>query len=758
MILMCRILLLVSCLVAAAVAQASPCAVPLAEEPRLVLGLYDSREEPNPDETRLHRFVEFPLNHLGFMVRYVDVARDPLPSLDAADLAGVISWFRRPLADPHAFAAWAGNARPGCPQTLSLIVLGETGLLPDKRPDAAEAQYLERLGLRWASKSLLLGDFTQVAQIDSGLLGRETDFIFRPGRYAALQALSPQETALRLAPARKADGAGIDLVVLHPPNAYVQDSATLDTDGRSGRQFWIVDPIAVLRHSLSRGPHPVADVTTLNGRRIYFETVGPEGWLAPAPIRTFDEEPRLGAENLRDTLLAPFPDVPATVAVVTGDIDPDIGGKPAEAGLRLATSILSSPQIAAATAGRSLVRYWALVDQSSAVEGGSDAAQAPLPGDQTNQLLTVLGRNLREAFADPQAPAEPQLSDGLRQYAQDAFDLSAEITAPLRKVESLAGEKPQAPLFLWVGDGRPDASALSVAAEAPSMGGGPAILNPQPVLSDLAPFGRQVGGILQVYNALPGDLADTGYPAGKDEDLHALSLLVDQTEHPTRLKPLHLAYSAGAANQFGTRSAVARVKRQVAMGELLPIFAAQYVGIVQGFSTVRFVPDGPGRWRVLQRGALQTIRFDGAGALSVDMGQSRGVLGARRTNDALYIALNPAEAEPLILVVTKPSATGMLVPAGRVGLVQTNLVLSSLPASGCTTTLAATGWGRGRLALQGDPGAQFHLRVNAGPPEAQGKLLAEGQLVADASGLVTARVPTARGEPQTLTLQQQCGE
>ena len=53
-------------------------AQPLVDEPsqgpvrREILAVYDSREEATPEQTRIHRFTEMPLNHLGFTLTYWD--------------------------------------------------------------------------------------------------------------------------------------------------------------------------------------------------------------------------------------------------------------------------------------------------------------------------------------------------------------------------------------------------------------------------------------------------------------------------------------------------------------------------------------------------------------------------------------------------------------------------------------------------------------------------------------------------------------
>ena len=103
----------------------SPGDTPPAEPVRReILALYDSREEPRPDQTRIHRFAEMPLNHLGLVVTYWDVnaglpprgthgecpRRHHLVSAHAA--ARVLSVGARPGAR-RAFA-WSCSATADC--------------------------------------------------------------------------------------------------------------------------------------------------------------------------------------------------------------------------------------------------------------------------------------------------------------------------------------------------------------------------------------------------------------------------------------------------------------------------------------------------------------------------------------------------------------------------------------------------------------------------------------------------------------------
>lgn len=727
-------------------------------QPRTVLGLYDSRREPTVETTRLHRFFELPLNHMGYVLRYLDVARADFSLSVETDVAGAVSWFDGQLANASDFSTWAVAARAECPDAFSFVVLGETGLDLNTKPDAIEAAYLRRLGLGWSKRPTLLGDFTAIDKRDADLLGFETDFAFQPGRYAALHALHGSDAALRVFADGKPNDDSIDLVVLHAHNAYIHQSATLDADTRAAGQFWIIDPFNLIQRTFARSPHrPIADVTTLNGRRVYFETVGPEGWLAPAPARTFDEEVRLGAENLLADLIAPFPSIPTTVSVVTGDLDPAIGGKAAETGRDMAVQIFALPQVAVATSGRNLVRYWAAI---SATDGVATSVVKDVPPDETTHLVAVLGRNLREAFGDPKGPAEPQLSDGVRRYGQDPISVTEETTGALAVVQKLAQQKSAPPLFLWSGDGNPAQTVRAAVAGAGSLaiGGGATSLGAAASISALSPFALADGPYAKVYHALPGDLGNLGYPMANAHTLHALAVRVAQTEGPRRLKPFQLAYSAGSANAFGTRSAVAKLKRLAVSNNTIPIFAARYVEAVQGFGTVRFEADSTQQWRVLDRGGLQTVRFDNADGLSVHMPTSEGVLGARRTNGALYIALDPAIAAPLISLIENSAGSGMILPKGKIGLVESNLEVLAASSTACLTAFTLRGWGQGDLGIWGDPAAQYRVTSSAAASPEMGDLPDEAVVIADADGYAHIAVSTVQGQMQTVALHQNCEE
>jgi hypothetical protein len=81
---------------------------------------------------------------------------------------------------------------------------------------------------------------------------------------------------------------------------------------------------------------------------------------------------------------------------------------------------------------------------------------------------------------------------------------------------------------------------------------------------------------------------------------------------------------------------------------LVPVTASSYARAVQGFRTMRVRPRGADRWAVLNRGDLHTVRFDRALFKAVDFNRSEGVIGQRHLHGALYVALDPDVARPVV--------------------------------------------------------------------------------------------------------------
>lgn len=739
----------------APVAKAQDCAEAASREvPRVVLALYDGQREPDPRESRIHLSVEMPLNYLGYVVQYRDVSEDLPPLALPAEVAATVSWFDEPLVEDSDFTAWAAQVERECGGLLQ-IAFGDTGIRPELSYDGQRDRYLARLGVV-AGPETALGVLSHVVGTEAGLIGAETPFDIEPGIYPAFRAAPGAQSLLRVAPFAESEEGAFDLAVAGPRGAYVDTSVTLRHDARAKASFWILDPFAFLERVLGFRGDPVPDVTTSGGRRMYFATVRPEGWLIPEPARRFGEGTKIGAELMLERLIAPWPDLPVSVAVLTGDLDVGQAGQEAMRGEAVARELFRLPQVQIGTSGHSLLRTWGFYsayDRDREARMMQQLRAASLAGGTDTGLVNAAVRTLEIAMAEPMSFATARIPGAPRRYMRDAFDLAQETTGALAEAASLGNGRPAA-YYLWTGDARPFEAALQRVSEAgaAALGGGGGVYNRfSPALSNLAPFGIEVGRQLQVHNALSGDEAYTDYWTGALHGYQQFRDTLAQTETPRRLRPFQLAFAPRSAIAFGSRRAVESMLEYARQAEVQPVTAADYASIVGGFYSLRTDRDGPLSWRIRDRGALQTLRFDRAAGLALDLTQSRGVIGATRKDDTLYVSLEPTTAEPLVVLTEDAIPGGMIGTDRRPGLSSSRFVVLAAAGEACHLDLRLRGWGPGDMSWIAPPATSFAINVRQ-----EGAIIATGSAIAGPDGRLDVALPDPRGEAFDVTLDGAC--
>ena len=338
------ILLLLSALLLAPAASAQR----LGDEPRAepvrreILAVYDSREEPRPDQTRIHRFAEMPLNHLGFVVTFWDVSAG-LPSAErAANIRGVITWFRR--APPASFYRWGQEqVRRG----VRMVVLGDSG------PPSGNAS---------------LSDANRLfAEIGFGLSGEQVDITYGARILHRDQFIGferPLDPVLPAFPIVGTFGHDVSshLILEHREGSLVlrlERGADLSRGGFvangyfvyeepvTGRTKWIIDPFAFFQKAFGADTMPIPDVTTLSGRRTWFSHIDGDGWNNVSRVEAYRDKPTIASTVILRELIAPYPDLPVAVGVIGADIDERYGTP--EAGRQAARDLYALPQVEVAT-------------------------------------------------------------------------------------------------------------------------------------------------------------------------------------------------------------------------------------------------------------------------------------------------------------------------------------------------------------------------------------------------------------------------
>lgn len=685
-------------------------------EPRRILAVYDGGLAIAPRRTRIHRFVELPLNHLGYQVDYYNLRSGLPPAVVDADVAAIISWFDTQPPDVAAFQAWAAKVRRAGPDPdgLKVIALGTPGAAGfSESSDEAQA-YLARLGIGALGQPQRLGVWSRVATLDMNVIGFERDFTVAAGQEPIVIARNGDTVSHLRVRVGSAEDPTTDLVVTTAHGAYASAAALVREDDW-GLWRWILDPFAFFEQVLEPTLRPVPDTTTLSGRRIFLATITGEGWNTPVPSDSLDEVPVLAGAVVLDHFILRYPDIPAALALVSGELDPTLGDAFAEAGATIARSALSQPQIEAASLTRTLPTRWAFFenyrrDAELAIVDRLSRAPRTLERGLVPEAVSTLGR----AFVGSESKAYISRSgEAPRLYMLQPFDLHGEIVGSLAEISALAPEAAPAALMIWSGDADMFEAALRTAREAgaEAIGGGGGVMDETtPTLTSLSPLAVPVGDERQVYDPLSGDSSFTNFWSTPSYGFFRLTETLEATEKPRRLKPYHLSFGASSALQFGPRNAVLFHLDRARNAEVIPIEASRFARIAKGFATTQVTSLGDRRWRIDNRGALQTIRFDHALGYVLDWDRSVGVLGMRQHGETLYIALDAGHDHPIVAI----KASGIPIQAGNTshfGLENSRWAIDHLEQTACSAAFRALGYGPGDMTWHVPRAGAYRIEV-----------------------------------------------
>jgi hypothetical protein len=723
-------------------------------EPRRVLAVYDGGLEIAPRWTRIHQFVELPLNHLGYQVDYYNLRSGPPPAVVDADVAAVISWFDTPPANAAAFQAWAANVRRAGsdPDGLKIIAFGNPGVEGFSETSHEAQAYLARLGIEALGQAQRLGIWSRVTTLDTNMIGFERDFTVVAAQEPVVVARSGDAVSHLRVTVSSAEDPATDLVVTSPHGAYASAAALVREDD-AGLRRWILDPFAFFEQVLGPTLRPIPDATTLSGRRIFLATITGEGWNTPAPSDSLTEAPILAGTIVLDRFILPYPDIPAALALVSGEFDSELGGAFADAGAAIARSALSQPQIEAASLTRTLPIQWGFFenyrrDEELALVDRLSRAPRTVKRGLVPEAVSTLG----SAFSvDNSLVSMSRSGQAPRLYMLHPFDLAAEIGGSLSEISALAPEVAPAALMIWSGDAQMFEAALRAAREsgADAIGGGGGIMDgTAPSLTNLMPLSAPVGNERQIYNPLSDDSSFTNFWSTPSYGFFRLTGTLEATENPRRLKPYHLSFGAYSALQLGPRNAVLHHLDRVRNAEVIPIKASSFARIARGFATARVTSLGDQRWRIEDRGALQTIRFDHALGYVLDRDRSEGVLGMRQNGETLYIALDASHDRPVVAIKASDNSDQAW-NNPHFSLQNSRWVIDHLEQTACSVAFRATGYGPGDMTWHMPRAGVYGIQVfkeDGSDPEYWDNLTVSSDLT------LTATLPPIAVQPVRVVL------
>jgi len=585
--------------------------------PRAILALYDSHATPDTWRTNTHRMAEMPLNYLGFIVRYHDIQRGLPHPASLEDVRGVLSWFEGDsIPDPEGYVSWLEQlAREG----KRFVCIGEPAMRRSSlgRPTAQPVvdRFWKVMGLR------SLGGWSSVTY-DSLILFQDPSMTGFERPYGGV--LPPFELIVRDDPAvrvhlelrrgRPPHARTAHLVTTGPGGGYAAAGYT-HYQGQDPFRQWHLNPFEFFNAAFGAAGAPRLDATTLAGRRMYYSHIDGDGWRNKTEIYPYRTRAALSAEVILDEVLKRFPDMPVTVAPIAADLDPRLLGS--EQALAAARAIFALPHVEAGTHTYSHPLQW-------------EFFAAYDPAEERRRI----GRR-----------------DNPRSYWNVGFDLRQEIAGSAAFINTLLPQGKRVALLQWSGNTRAFGAAIEEARKAGlrNINGGDTRFDADfPSVMWVAPVGRQVGREFQVYSSASNENTYTDLWTQHFFGYRYLGQTIDRTESPRRLKPVNLYYHMYSGEKLPALRAVLENLERVRSSEVIPVTAAFFAGVADGFWRARIREVGPGQWAIANREELQTVRFDQAAGRSVDFGRSRGVIGQRMHQGSLYVALDASEPEPVV--------------------------------------------------------------------------------------------------------------
>jgi len=628
--------------------------------PREILSLYFHPQDDDPRLTPAHQYGEVILNYLGLTVRHHNI-RHGLPELDDMDnVRGILAWFNtEAIPDPTAFIHWTlQHIQRGKP----FVLLGSLAFAKDlegrELPRHLVNKVLKHLGIEYDGSWVQFTYGLKIHNQSTSLTAFEGPLPNPMPPFFSMRAISPQANVLLSATGSQTTTPHV-LASLAPTGGYAAMGYILhgaEHPHKPNLSYWIINPWAFFRSAFNTDGLPKPDTSTLMGQRIYYSHIDGDGWNNLSEIKDVHNKRFIAAQIILDHVISAFPSLPVTVAPIAADLHPDWHGT--EQARKVARELFTYPHVEAGTHTFTHPYSWQFFKNYTAAKESRHRSRYLHVSSRFKRTYQYL-RGQRQDTPDLDIEGHEGAYETPRAYLDKPFSLAKEIAESVVYIESLTPPGKKVQICQWTGDAQPFEQALADvdALGIPNINGG--VSRPDSSFSSLtwlAPVGVSLGDQLQIYAS---SSSESTYPLRWiDPYFGSRSLLnaLRKTETPFRIKPFNLYYQMHMGEHQASLKAVLDSLHAAKSAPLTPITASRYAMIGQGFFSIRFIPVGKKQWKILNRGALQTIRFDEAAFETVDFERSRGILGHRHYQGSLYVALDEAVQEPVLALQLSSSS------------------------------------------------------------------------------------------------------
>lgn len=626
--------------------------------PRTIIALYDSSHNIDMRQLVMHRFFEMPANYLGLNFEYHDVQK-PLPELDD-NVRGIIIGFEDdPKMDVVVYIDWLLDALKAGKRLAIVERLGvpdADGL--DNETLAKLNRIYDYLGVRNTNTWYPLTHKSVVIRRDEAMVDFERKIAPPLPAFEGSRVNSKGTSHLRVLVDADRPETYADLIVTGPQGGYIAPGYAFHEQELQNRYVtaWYVNPFQFLRKTLRVNRFPVPDVTTRAGRRIFYSHIDGDGWNNMTLIEAYRDARLSSADVIEREILEPYKDFGFSVGIVAGDmVDNCFGSDKSRATAR---RVLALPNVEVTNHTYTHPLFWQFFEDYTVEKEAPYAAAYPKRAGLFEQDINALfDRNQRHQhkILTPQQQKETrqmseherlmELYDAPRSYNCVPFDEDVEILVSSEIISSLAPEGKKIRLMQWSGNTSPYERFLRKTREAGLLninGGESRFDNEYPSYSSLFPIGVKIGAERQIYSSASNENTYTNLWSERFFGYRYLVETVQHTEEPLRVSPFNVYFHSYSGERPASVKALKEILDYARSRELIPMYTSDFAEIANGFYSAQIDEIAPLHWRIKNRGALQTVRFDKATALTVDMSRSVGVLGFRHYQDNLYIFFNPS--------------------------------------------------------------------------------------------------------------------
>lgn len=575
--------------------------------PRKVLMIYDSRVNGRLEESPVHKFVAMPVEYMGYVPEYLDVAREAWPVGELKGrYAGIVTWTNQRFTDPAA-KPWLQKQLD---DTVPVVFLGMPPVPLDDRMN-------QSLGL--AMQTELDMDTARLVHSDE-YIEPERSMSQRIDSVSHISASVDPGNTVHMSLADE-NNHRADVVVTGGFGGFAWQPGLVD-DALDYETYWVVDPFRFLRTALQLVDAPMPDVTTEYGKRLWLAHI--DGDALPS----WAEMPggQLGAEVIYDEILTRY-EVPQTVSIVEAEMT----------------------EFPAYDDRRQ--RMFDIVKKTFRLD------HIQLASHTYSHPFKWARLGIYRKSGKYNLPIDGYVYSPERDLAGSIDFVNRELAPAGKKLE----------VMLWSGDALPQKSDLAVLDRLgiPNLNGGLTyITRATPTLTLISPMARPVGEYLQVYAPIMNENMFTNDWLGPFDGFRDVIETFQMTESPRRIKPMNVYYHFYSGTKIAAMKALKETYDWSLSQDINPIHVSDYSRKVPDFRQAGVARYLDGQWKISALGHIRSIRlFDQS--RWPGLGEGSGIVGVKKLHDALYLHTNGADKVLFSLQQEEPQGVRLVSSNGR---------------------------------------------------------------------------------------------